>query len=173
MRNSHPHPDEWRGVTQARIADAIAMLERFGDRCHIPLFRALAEGRIVVVFVWRGASDAPPAMLARPPRPVVALILDDDGLNSGPAAFPAAAGVLRHTRALILHAAAGEAEHYEQAVAMAEAEGSCAVIECGTVHAEAWLDPARRAAGPRLRRSHVIWPRGGVHPIAPRKEGML
>jgi hypothetical protein len=159
------------GATPERPADAIALLERAGDHCHIPLFRAVADRRIALGYVPRGARSGL-GSIKRARRPAVVLLPDDDGLSSGPEAFPAARAVLRWCRGLILHAAAGEPQHYEIAVAMAEAEGSCALAETGTEHAEAWLEAARRAAAPRRHRALAIWPRNGVHPLPMPKEGI-
>jgi len=155
----------WLGVTRAGCADAIAMMERAGDRHHAPLFRALAECRIVLVAVFRGGEGLSRGALKRARLPVVFLILDDDEFASGPAGFPAAWTALRHARSLILHAAAGTAEHYEMAVSMAGTEGSCALVETGTRHAEAWLDAARRAIAPRRHRELAVWPHDGLHPL--------
>jgi hypothetical protein len=169
---SNPSPDGPIGVTPDRLADAIAVLERAGDQCAVSLFRAVRDRRIALGFVPRGVRGGGIRSIKRARLPAVVLLPDDDGLSTGPAGFPAARSVLRWCRGLLLHAAGGEPVHYEMAVEMAEAEGSCALIETGTEHAEAWLEAARRAAAPRRHRTLAIWPRNGLHPIPMPREAV-
>jgi hypothetical protein len=144
-----PPPRGWLKLDRARIADTIAAMERMGAQHHVPVLRALGAWRITLTLMFRGAGQFPLAAIRRGGRPALIRIADDDEFAAGPEAFPAAWAALRWARAHIVHAAAGIAAHYEDAVATAEAKGSCALVECSSAHAPAWVEAARRAALPR------------------------
>ena len=163
--------DGWLQITRAQIATVI---ERTGHVApgRVPLFRALGDARIVLAGVPRGAGEISIGRLKRAQLPVLVLIEDDDHAASGPAGFPAAQRVLRWAHAVILHAAGGDAAHYEAAVEIAERHGRAVMIETSSDKAESWALACARWAPGCLRRGFAVLPTNGPHPVTPPKERM-
>jgi hypothetical protein len=96
-------------------------------------------------------------------QPAVALIGDDDGLQRGAAAWGGYAyRIVRWSTHVMVHAAGAEPGHYEGAVRAAEEGGRVLVIETNPASAPSWL---RVLTAIRPRKTLVIWPREGVHPM--------
>jgi hypothetical protein len=91
------------------------------------------------------------------------LIGDDDGMNRGLSGWAQAERALRWPRALMLHGAGAEIEHYEAAIIAAELVRRVPVIECSTATLGAWATLVE--AAPKRVPTLVIRPRGGVHPL--------
>jgi hypothetical protein len=131
---------------------------------HLPLFAAVAAGRIGVVQFFDPAGDWSAAKIERLNRPAVVLVGDDpdvgDGAARGPEGWPMARRLRYWTRAAVVHGAGGEPEHYRDAVEAAERHGRVAFIETSAAQANAW------GAFLRCPRTLYIMPPDGVHPIA-------
>jgi len=132
---------------------------------QVPLVAAAASGR----FVYAAITDPESRWarcLDRDTRPTVVVVHADAGEDTDP--LPAEWACLGRLRRwvgfTIIHAAGGEPHHYRLAVAMAEQYGRVALVECTPRTADAWADAIRFPP----ERSLLIWPDGGVHPIAPK-----
>jgi hypothetical protein len=96
-------------------------------------------------------------------QPAICLIGDDDGRQLGAAAWKGFAfRMVRWSSHVLLHCAGAEPGHYEGAVRVAEEGGRVLVIETNPASAPSWLRVL--AAIPR-RKTLIIWPRDGVHPV--------
>jgi hypothetical protein len=94
----------------------------------------------------------------------VAILADDDHCASGPHGFPAARRLVRYwARAVMLHSAAGEPEHYRLALAGALHCRRLLLIETDTAHRDVWLALLLRRKSPLPLLAVVA----GAHP-APR-----
>ena len=103
-----------------------------------------------------------PRQLKHSRRPTVVLLGDDPGLPDGmggPDAWRCTEKLRRWVRAVLVHGAGGEAEHYAECVRAARKVGRVALIETTSRHAQAW---ARRLACPRTL---LILPSMGPHPL--------
>jgi hypothetical protein len=103
-----------------------------------------------------------PWSLNQSARPTLIILGDDPGMAlglGGPDAWRCTERLRRWCRAVIVHAAGGEPEHYFMAVAGALAVERFALIETTTHHAAAW---AERLACPQTL---LIVPRTGPHPL--------
>jgi hypothetical protein len=127
--------------------------------------RALLRGRIAYLSLLPEASaiQLKAFIRATSDRPSVALIGDDDGMNRGLSGWAQAERALHWPRALILHGAGAEIEHYEAAIIAAELVRRVPVIGCSTVTLGAWAALVR--AAPNRAPTLVIRPRDGVHPL--------
>jgi hypothetical protein len=102
-------------------------------------------------------------------RPTVVLLGDDPGAPAGlggPEAWRCAASLSRWARAVLVHAAGGEPEHYAEATRAALCVGRVAMIETTAIHARAW---AHRM---NCRRTLLILPRDGLHPLPQNAEAV-
>lgn len=110
---------------------------------QLPLYRAVADRRIGLLTLHDARNRWPAADLARNNRPLVVLIGDDPGPglpSLGPLKWKAAERLRRWCRAVVVHAAGGEPQHYAAAVRTAERAGRVGLIETSTDHAAAWCD---------------------------------
>ena len=129
---------------------------------QLPLFRAMADLRVNVVFITNPASPWPGGTIKRSTRPIVALVGGDRDIG-GPDPQPRDWLCARRLRdwcgCAIVHGAGGEPEHYREAVYAAEFTGRCALIETTSARAADWAE--------YLRPKHtlVIVSTGGAHPI--------
>jgi hypothetical protein len=148
-------------------AQAARTIEIVAQACpdRLPVIRALIAGRIGLVEVCRGSLS--PRELGQPrPKPVLAIIGDDDHRSTGPAGFRAVKRFAHWARAAIVHAAAGEAEHYTEAVRTALTVRHALLIETDPAHVVEW----RRLLGDGTRIPILeILPRN-VHPVRPGRE---
>jgi hypothetical protein len=161
-------PDErprQRIDTHADLANAIVLNEKAGAIGQAHCMRALMRGRIAYLSLLpeASASQVKAFIRATGDRPAVMLIGDDDGMDRGPSGWAQAERALRWTRALMLHGAGAEIEHYEAVIIAAELAGRMLVIECSTATLGAWVGLVK--AAPQRPPTLVIRPRGGVHPL--------
>lgn len=154
----------------ARWSDAIAGVERGGAPHYAPLFRAVRDGVVGLLRLARGVEveAATIAAALRAPRPVIAVIPDDDHASTGPAGFPAARRLWRHANGVIIHAAAGLPEHYAAAVGVAVVERFIVLVETSSRFAPDWHEAVIRGARPRRPPILHIVPSEGAHPAAPK-----
>ena len=132
----------------------------------LPIYRAARDGLINLIQAGRGAQ-IPQKMLERPGRPIVVLISDDDYQGTGPAGWFCGLRCRRWARGCMIHAAAGEAQHYEIALKGALLTGRFLLVETSMDQHAAWksfLDPKI----PTL----TIISRTGVHPAWVARETM-
>jgi hypothetical protein len=122
--------------------------------------RALLAGQIGLVEVPRGEQF--PAELHRPtPKPVLAIVGDDDHASTGPAGFPAAKPLAAWARAAIIHGAGAEPKHYAEAFRCALTVRHAVLVETDAAHIGDWT----RIFGDGQRMPVLeILPRHGVHP---------
>ncbi len=158
-------PERIGGV--AELQQMLARSDLAGEAFRNPLLRAAMHGQIELCWLTRPADATPLARLRHVTRPVVVLLSGDDGVPLGPDCWAGLPTLLRWGRAAIIHAAAGEPEHYAAAVAGALLSGRMIVAETGTQHVRAWT---KRLSQARIR-TLVVRPADGLpHPIAPRRE---
>jgi len=124
--------------TPATLNWAIRTQEAHGFGFRNPLYRAALAGDLA------GIIEVPPR--GRLPRNVfwteattVAVIGDDAGLSSGPADFPDAARLFAWARRVMIHAAGGEAVHYEWLVQAARIHRRVLLVETTTAAEPAWM----------------------------------
>jgi hypothetical protein len=148
-----------------KLPELILRLEQAGQGFRIPILRAVFERRVSFVESARGGRI--PAKVLQDQRPHLILLGDDDGCSSGPAGWPQARKLLRWSRRVMLHAAGGEAEHYEVAVTATEQTGRLLLIETSMERMPDWLAlvQEQRPPVPTL----VLRPRPGepTHPTCP------
>jgi hypothetical protein len=151
--------------TQPDLVDAIVRTEQAGAVGQAHCMRALLRGRIAFFSLLpeTSANQFKAFIRATSNRPAVMLIGDDDSMDCGPSGWAQAERVLRWTRALVLHGAGAEIQHYEAAIMAAELARRLLVIECSTATLGAWATPVE--AAPNRVPTLVIRPRGGVHPL--------
>jgi hypothetical protein len=123
---------------------------------------ALAEGDVIDLLGIAIPAAAFPKHLKHSRRPMVTLVGDDPGTPEGmggPDAWACAHRLSKWARAVIIHGAGGEREHYAAACQAALKVGRVAMIETTSMHAKAWAE--------RLRCPHtlLILPKGGSHPV--------
>lgn len=149
----------------ARLAFAIRALETAGQGFHAPLYRAVLSGELSLIILGQG-ERAPLRWLERPSaaRPQVIILAGDDGRVGGPGAFPQAPRLLRWARFILLHAAAGRAEHYDLAVTMAGTARRLLLIEAGSAEVGAWSALRARIA-PATPGFGIAPPDGVIHPV--------
>jgi hypothetical protein len=130
----------------------------------VPLTRAIFSGVIGLCEVPRGEPF--PAELCRPaPKPVLAVIGDDDHQSTGPAGFPAAKRFCCYwAKAAIAHGAAGLLEHYRDAVRATLVMRQVVVIETDAAHIAEWS--RLLSDGSRIPILEIL-PRHGAHPVPP------
>jgi hypothetical protein len=145
-----------------RVTAAVAAHAPFA----LPLYRAARDGLLNLIQPERGAQ-VPLKMLERPGRPIVVLIGDDDHQSTGPEAWACALRVRRWARAGMIHAAGGEAQHYENALAGALLTGRFLLVETSMVHHAGW----KGFLDPRIPTLNII-SRTGVHPTPTAREAM-
>ncbi|HUN44131.1 MAG TPA: hypothetical protein VMU81_27885 [Acetobacteraceae bacterium] len=156
--------------TQADLAAAIVLTQQAGAIGQAHLMRALAAGRIAYqsLLPETSTSQFKAFMRAVSHRPAVVLIGDDSDLPQGPDGWSQARRAIRWAKAIIVHAAGAELEHYEAAVTAAQTVRRTLIIECGSLHLPAWISAVR--AAPHSPSTLVIQPRGGVHPVPAARE---
>src|SRR4051794_11144416 len=145
-----------------RLNDAILMCEQMGSLGHATLFRAVRDRQISLAIVPR---DAPitDKMLNRSQRPMVVLLVDDDGASTGPAGFRSWRRLTTWAGCALVHAAAADAETYQLVVTMAALQGRLLLIETTSAQEPAWAEALQAAGIPAVG----VLPRGGVHPVRP------
>ena len=171
-----PVPSQDRfGAAEAPADDALritkrTMLQEIADRmmaagaCSAPLYSAAAAGQIALIQINEPNAVWPSETIARPNRPIVVLVSGDPGWGQptfGPDQWRCANKLRAWSAGAIVHGAAGEADHYRQAVVLAVLLGRLAFIETTSGLARAW--DAFLAPVPRID----YLPTEGTHPVAP------
>lgn len=156
-----------RVSSRADIARIATIAGQAGEAWTAGLLRGAMLGDIALTATLPG-QKVPNTILQHDVRrrPMVILLCGDlPGRSVGPEAFPAVWRVFKWAAAIVFHAAAGEAQHAEQALITAGVLRKLLVVETGTDGLPNWLGTRDRYAPHRP--SLVIRPRSGLpHPIA-------
>ena len=123
--------------TPAEITNLIAAQSRAGFDFRNPIYRALLAGEIGAV-----SEIAPRKRIPRDafwhPRPAIIILGDDAGVSNGPHDFPDAARAFAWAASAMIHAAAGQAHHYEAAAIAARLTRRVLLIETRTANEIGW-----------------------------------
>lgn len=153
-------------LSYVQLSDAINRAQHLGSHAYIPILEAVRAGRIACVFVTRRDGMVSNRTLKTFARPVMVIVGDDDHAATGPAGWPTTAPLMRWTRAVMVHGAGAEPDHYKAAVAGTEAHGRFVLVETSSQHVPAWMTCAAD------RVAVAIVPRNGPHPVMPNREAM-
>ena len=153
-------------VALGRSDDIRALAASFANEPIGAAYRAAADGRIALANVIDPGAPFPGRLVKateRRSKPVLVVVGDDPivGTSLGPEGWLCARRLSTWAACAVLHAAAGEREHYLAAVEAAERHGRAALIECSSATLPLW------AGFLRARHRLTIEPRGGLHPVAP------
>ena len=152
-----------------RVGQRVA-LRRLADRAaaagavQAPLCAAAADGRIALVCIEDIRSAWPAETVREARRPTIVLLSGDPGWGEptfGPSRWRCARPLKAWAAAGIVHGAAGQLDHYREAVMLAQVFGRLAFIETTSGLARCWsafLDPLPRTG---------YLPAEGSHPVAP------
>jgi hypothetical protein len=148
----------------SKADDLAAMIAESSRSCahYVPLLRAVRAGRVALALPERhGAISS--TRLKRAGRPVVVVLGDDDYMTTGPDGWVCTERVFGWARHIIIHAAAGHAEHYEAIALAAQVSGRLVLIETSSDAAVAWNNAAVKL-GRRAVIQAVIPGPGVQHP---------
>lgn len=165
------HPDLPPGVTvrgdcvMVRSLDVlnrtIATAIQTGEDWRVGPLRAARDKRLNLVMVTGGSRI--PSRTFKFSAPTLIDLLDDHPDAVGPSGWRQARQVLRWAGAIVVHGTGPLPEHGELATHLALATRRCALIECESRHAEAWVALVR-AVAPRTPCVVLVPPPGDVHP---------
>lgn len=148
----------------AALALIVAEMHRAGCTWHIPLIRAVAEGRIALAFVL-AHERARLVKLDRSGRPSILILSDDeDGRADALSGWPSLRRIMCWARGAIIHASGGLPEHYELAVQVAEECQKLLIIDTAYKRLSAWISAVETAAFSIPIRL-IVPPLGCVHSI--------
>jgi hypothetical protein len=136
---------------------------------QLPLWRAAADGRINIVWIADLSRPWPGGVVKRSTRPIVACVgadMDIGGPDPRPTDWLCARRLRDWCACAIVHGSGGQPRHYREAVRAAELTGRCAVVETTSLRVREWAEYLSP------RRTLVIVPREGVHPITTAREAM-
>jgi hypothetical protein len=149
-------------LTQAsELADFIVRVQQSGEGFRLPLLRAVAAGRLAVVAV-AGGQPAPEHHL-KEAKPTTIIISDDTPAAIGPRRWRQLPKLMDWATVVVLHATAGQPEHYEMITTATLMAKRVLVVEMQQRHHAAWLQRVSRR-GPRV--INFVPPPGDVHPRA-------
>jgi hypothetical protein len=140
-----------------QIRRGYAPAQRFFDPLAAP-----AEADLIDLVAFAEPETPWPGQIKHLRRPTVVLVGDDPGGPfglGGPEAWQCTSKLSRWLRAVIIHGAGGEPEHYAAAVRAARKVGRAALIETTSAHALKWR---ARLDCPRTL---MILPSVGAHPV--------
>jgi hypothetical protein len=154
-----------------KVAERVIELTATITPWRMPLIlAAFAECTLNLAEVPRGVAKGELATLLacmqRKKNPNVVLIGDDDLQSSGPAGFDGVEKLVKWARAIILHAAGGEVEHYQEAVKAAAIRRRVLFIETSAAQQGAWksfIDAHRHSDASAL----LLFDPEGHHPRKP------
>ena len=128
------------------IPHAVSKMQMAGAGHRVPLLQALYHGEIAHVEMQRSGSAKNFKMWAAAIRlPGLMLIGDDDhAAEDGPETWPIAPRALRWARFVLIHGGAGDPEHYEYTVVLAQEHKRLLMIECSSAAIPAWAAAADR-----------------------------
>ena len=150
-----------RQLNHAAIAHAIRDCELNAPH-QVPLLQAALHGAIGLLVLSRTCQARTDLLIG---HPSIVLVPDDDHDSTGPDGWAGRADVARWAEHAIIHAAAGDVEHYRTAVLLALRVGRLVFVETDSAHAFAWHKVFADRNIPTLN----ILARGGVHPLPPER----
>ena len=153
-------------LSYAQLSDAINRARHTGSCAYVPILEAVRAGRVACVFVTRRDGMVSNRTLKTFERPVLVIVGDDDYGSTGPAGWTTKVPLMRWTRAVMVHGAGAEPDHYWAAVAGSEAHGRFVLVETSSEHVPAWMACAAE------RVAVAIVPRNGPHPVLPSRGAM-
>ena len=147
-----------------QIPQAISQIQAAGQHHRAVPLQALYRGLISHVEVQRNTpARHVKTFIASARRPELVLIGDDDEAPTGPSGWGQAGRLLKWARYILIHAAGGRVEEYQEAVAVALITGRFLLIETSSAFSEAWRAVAI-AAQPNVRIGMIL-ARNGKHPM--------
>ena len=153
-----------REMLSVTNSDAISKVVALLQQAGVTAFQAAALGVIALITAERGGRVSI-RHLRTFKRPVLVLIGDDDHASSGPSGWPNVQRLLRWSAGVIVHAGPGHPEHYAAAVEDAVTFRQVVFVETSAEYANVWLK-----AVPPGRRTHLLVPANGVHPVLSREQ---
>ena len=124
-----------RAISEIMAAQAMA-----GYGFRNPIYRAALAGDAALVELMPGARIPREVLWRNAPTIIVAN--DDGGRSNGAGDFPDADKLMKWARRVIIHAAGGEAAHYQLAVDALREHGRVLFVETRTAHEVAWEEMA-------------------------------
>ena len=153
------------------LPDAIAHLQAAGAHHRAVPLSALYQGWISHFEIARNTpAQKVKAFIAAAKLPSFALIGDDDAIPTGPEPWRQANRLMRWAHCVVVHAAAGRVQEYEEFVAVTMMVKRLLVIETSSEFALKWSAAAMAARPDSSVR--VILPEHGVHPVPMRRGEM-
>ena len=131
---------------------------------QVPLYAAAAAGQIALIVIEAPDAAWPAETIARVRRPTVVVLSGDPGWGQptyGPGRWRCARKLRNWAAGAIVHGAAGERDHYLEAVALGTILGCLAFVETTSSLARTW--GAFLAPIPCMG----YLPAEGAHPVAP------
>lgn len=156
-------PHQPRG--RIAISNAIADCQLHAPH-RVPLLQAAYHGVIGLLEMRRECG--PDRLTLLQATPAIILIGDDDHRATGPKGWRCRRELVRWASHAIIHAAAGEPDHYRVAVLLAVQVGRVAFIETTSAHARTWHCVFADFGKPTIN----IVPGDDVHPAAVSPERM-
>ena len=151
-------------VTNREMLHQIAQRMAIVGAPQTPLYAAAAAGQIALIVVETADAAWPAETIGRLRRPAVVLLSGDPGWGEpsfGPGRWRCAKKLRTWAAAAVVHGAAGEPDHYREAVVLGLMFERLAFVETTSSLARSWgafLAPVPVAG---------YLPKEGVHPIAP------
>ena len=145
-------------------------LQRLADRAaaagavQAPLYAAAATGQIALICIEDIRAAWPAETVHATRRPTIVLLAGDPGWGErtfGPTRWRCARPLKAWAAAAIVHGAAGQLEHYREAVLLAQLFSRLAFVETTSTLARSWsafLHPVPHTG---------YLPAEGAHPVAP------
>lgn len=134
--------------SRQQMAEIAVRLTQAGAGFYAPMIRAAMAGDLRFAIV-PPSGQIPLRLLEEDVadrRPLVVILSADGNDAAGPDAFPQARRMLRWARALMIHAAGGQPEHYAAAVCASIALRRFLLVETDTAHEAEWCALAARLA---------------------------
>ena len=156
------HNTQLHVSTSEGIAAAVAAAAQHAPH-QVPLYRAAHVGLIGIVQPTREGIISTAHFRRMSGQPWLVLLGDDDGIETGPDGWACAKRALGWARQVVIHGAAGHAEHYAGVAAATVVIRRFVLIECASAKVETWHAAAIRWA-PRAVIQRVV-PAIGHHPL--------
>lgn len=150
-----------RLTSREGMADLVMRFEQAGAGHLVPLVRAASAGALCFTLTTKG--DPVEERFLNLPQPTVVVLGADHAGAFGPEGWPQATGLLRWAHRAVIHAAAGQPEHYALIAQAAVRFRRVLVIECEGNQAGSWRELAQEVA-PKLPVLNILPKPGEVHP---------
>ncbi|WP_237214206.1 hypothetical protein [Falsiroseomonas oryziterrae] len=149
-----------------QISRLIGVAHQAGELHEAVWLAAVQRGEIAAAAVEPGGRIPLRVLDTQPGQRPLLILLRGDGVTPvGPDGFPQARRILRWARAIILHGAGAEPQHYATAVASAMATGRAVIVETTTAHLPAWRAVRDRVAANTPTLQIETRPGEPAHPV--------